>query len=81
MQVTIEGITLDVEYSIERGYPATREEPGMPDHLDEFAVKLAGHDITELLSKPIITYIEDLCWRDAERLDLENFDEPDLPEY
>jgi hypothetical protein len=70
------GVPLDVEYSIERGYPATREEPGMPDCIDTLCVQIADHDITELLASSILSAIEEECYDHAIR----NSQDCDLPD-
>ena len=59
------GVPLEVEYTIERGYPATREDPGMLDYIYELYVRLADHDITELLQKEVLDSIERECYDHA----------------
>jgi len=71
------GVPLEVEYAIERGYPATREEPGMPDHISELYVRLADHDVLELLAASVVEAIERECYDHA----AQPSDDYDGPEY
>lgn len=56
------GVPLIVEYAIERGYPATHYDPGMPDCLCDLRVLLAGHDIMGLLRDTALDAIEQECY-------------------
>jgi len=69
------GVPLEVEYTIERGYPDTREEPGMPDCIEELYVRIAEHDILELLASSVVEAIEQACYDHAQRLS-EQMDPP-----
>lgn len=65
MIYTIDDIELEVNYGIQWGYAATREEPGEPPCVDYLEVLLADHDITSLLSSGILREIEKACFEDA----------------
>lgn len=80
MIYTLDEIDLDVSYTVNWGYEATREEPGEPAHIDFLEVRLAGHDITAFLRDSILMEIEDACMEDASAAKRDYFNEPD-PEY
>ena len=65
--VTHSNVPFDVEYAVERGYPATREEPGLPDSLVEVNVYIDEHDVTDVLCAAVLEAIEDACWADLEQ--------------
>lgn len=71
------GVPLEVEYTIERGYAATREEPGMPDYIEELYVRLADHDVLELLAASVVEAIEQECYDHANNAAADDYDEPE----
>lgn len=73
MEIELENVTLRVEYTINRGYAVTREEPGEPPHIEELYIYCGDQEISGLLSKQVMSTIEDLCWRNAESNDLNDF--------
>ena len=77
MIYTVDGIELEVNYGINWGYEATREDPGEPPHIDYLEVLLADHDITALLSNGVLREIEEACFKDAEAFKREDFEPPE----
>lgn len=75
--IEISDIEFEVDYSIDWGYDATREDPGVPAHICELAVRLADHDVTHVLSQRVLSRIEELCFEHAERERREFFIEPE----
>ena len=69
MQMMIRDTEVDVSYTLVRGCPATREEPGEPDYIEELAVMVGEVDITGLLAKDVLAEIEEACYADAEAYD------------
>jgi hypothetical protein len=51
---------LTFEGEVIPGYPATREDPGMPNVVENFKVKMGGVDITSCLSEYDIDYFGSL---------------------
>ena len=77
MIYTVDDIELEVNYGINWGYAATREEPGEPAYVDYLEVLLADHDITSLLSNAVLREIEEACFKDAEAAKREDFEPPE----
>ena len=77
MQITIADVELTVNYTIDWGYPATREEPGEPPHVDFLEVLHDEVDITALLSNGVLSEIEEACFADAEAAKREDFEPPE----
>ena len=77
MQYEIDDIELEVNYTINWGYEATREDPGEPPYVEHLEVLLADHDIIALLSNAVIREIEDACFKDAEKNREYDFEPPE----
>lgn len=77
MRYKIDGIPLDIEYTIDWGCPATREEPGQESYVDYLTVSLGDHDITALLSEGVLREIEEACFKDAESSKVFDFEPPE----
>lgn len=75
--IEISDIEFEVEYAIDWGYDATREDPGIPAHICELTVRLADHDVTHVLSQRVLNNIEAACIEDAERERRDFFIEPE----
>lgn len=80
MIYTIDDIELEVNYGVNWGCEATREEPGEPPYVDYLEVLHGEDDITSLLSNAVLNEIEEACIKEAERERRDHFIEPD-PEY
>lgn len=65
MKMVVE-VEADIDYSVVRGYEATREEPGEPTHIDSLVVRVGGADITDSISKREMEAIEDAALQDWE---------------
>lgn len=63
----IDDIELEVNYSIDWGHPASRDDPGEPAYVDSLEVILGDCDITALLRDSVIAQIEEACFEDAAR--------------
>lgn len=77
MRYTIDGINLEVNYGIDWGCAATRDDPGEPAYVDYLEVLLGDHDITALLSEGVIREIEEACFKDAEASKEYDFEPPE----
>lgn len=77
MIYTVDDIELEVNYGINWGYAATREEPGEPAYVDYLEVLLADHDITSLLSNAVLREIEEACFEDAKKNREYDFEPPE----
>lgn len=75
--IEISDVEFEVEYTIDWGYDATREEPGVPAHICELTVRLADHEVTHVLSQSVLNRIEEACIDHAERERRDFFIEPE----
>lgn len=75
--IEISDVEFEVDYTVDWGYDATREEPGVPAHICELTVRLADHDVTDVLSARVLNCIEEACFKHAEQDRRDFFIEPD----